>query len=92
MDVADRIKGILVEDVFVEVPPTEMDEDDSLRDVFGLDSMGFIELRVQCESQFGVTIDDDDFASDNFASIRTVVKLVKQLQHAATPASNGRSR
>jgi acyl carrier protein len=91
MDVAATIKEILSDDVFVEVPVDEMDPDDSLRDVYGLDSLGFVELRVQAQSRFGVQIPDADYSPDNFATIRTVTTLVERLlanAPAATPAAS----
>lgn len=94
MDVAAVIKDILSDDIFVEVPVDEMDPDDSLRDVYGLDSLGFVELRVQAQSRFGVEIPDADYSPDNFATIRTVTALVERLladAPAATPAVSGRA-
>jgi len=82
MNVAESIKDILAADIFVEVPPDEMDEDDSLRDVFGLDSVGFVELRVQCQNRFGVTISTDDFTPENFATIGSVCALVERLRQS----------
>jgi acyl carrier protein len=90
MDVAATIKEILVDDIFVEVPVADMDPDDSLRDVYGLDSLGFVELRIQAQNRFGVQITDDDYSPDNFATIRTVSALVERLL-AALPASSGRA-
>jgi len=86
MNVTDDLKDILIEQLFVEVPAAEMDPDDSLRDVFGLDSVGFVELRVQCEDRFGVSIADDEFTPENFSTIRTVADLVGRLSRPA-PAS-----
>ncbi|OLT10693.1 coronafacic acid synthetase [Actinomadura sp. CNU-125] len=79
MDVLQRIKGILVSDLLVDVPPERMEVDDSLRDVYGLDSLGYIELRVCCEQIFGVTIDDDDFSPENFSTLGGVEALVRRL-------------
>lgn len=84
MDVTAEIKRILVEDVFVEVPIADMADDDSLRDVLGLDSLGFVELRIQCESAFGVQIGADEFTPDNFSTIGKVAALVDRLQSATT--------
>lgn len=79
----DTIKRMLVSDLFVEVPEDRMGLDDSLRDLIGLDSLGFMELRVQCEDTFGVQISDEDFSPENFTSIRTVTDLVHRLQNGA---------
>jgi acyl carrier protein len=82
VNVTDDIKEILTEHLFVEVPAAEMELDDSLRDVFGLDSVGFVELRVQCEDRFGLAIPDEHFTPENFASIRTVAALMSRLRQS----------
>lgn len=87
MNATGGIKEILVQHLFVEIPAADMADDDSLRDVFGLDSVGFVELRVQCEERFGVTIPDEDFTPENFASIRTVADLVARLSRSANAIS-----
>ncbi|MBI3688125.1 MAG: acyl carrier protein [Actinobacteria bacterium] len=90
MTVSETVRRILVDDIFVEVPVESMNDDDSLRDVFGLDSLGFVELRVQCQQAFDVKITNDDFTPDNFATIRSVRELVERLlagsAHPAAPA------
>ncbi|MET0493578.1 MAG: acyl carrier protein [Actinoplanes sp.] len=79
-DIERAIETMLVADLFVEVPVDRMSPDDRLRSDFGLDSLGFVELRVQCENAFGVTITDAEFTPENFTSIRTVADLVRSLQ------------
>nr|CEL23091.1 hypothetical protein [Kibdelosporangium sp. MJ126-NF4]CTQ90228.1 hypothetical protein [Kibdelosporangium sp. MJ126-NF4] len=60
-----------------------MSLDDGLRGEFGLDSLGFVELRVQVENRFNVTIAESDFSPENFTSIRSVATLVRDLQARA---------
>ena len=79
MDVEDRIRKILVTDLFVETPADEIGLDESLRAVHGLDSLGSVELRVQCEDLFGVEIADEEFTPENFQSVATVTALVHRL-------------
>ena len=79
-NIQETIKSILVNDLFVEVPEHEIGVDDGLRNIFGLDSLGFVELRVQCEDRFGITISDEDFDPENFATIRQLAHLVENLQ------------
>jgi acyl carrier protein len=85
-DIERAIGSMLVTDLFVEVPEDRMTPDDRLRGDLGLDSLGFVELRVQCENTFGITISDDDFTPENFTSIRTVADLVRTLQAGAEVA------
>lgn len=86
MDVRQRIKEMLVTEINVEVPADRMNDEDSLRDTYGLDSLGFVELRVQCEDAFGITISDDEFSADNFATLGSVTALVESRLAAASPA------
>lgn len=85
-DIEKAIENMLVTDLFVEIPADRMSLDDRLRTDFGLDSLGFVELRVQCENTFGVTITDAEFTPENFTSIRTIADLVRSLQ-ARTPVA-----
>ncbi|WP_249998261.1 acyl carrier protein [Actinoplanes sp. M2I2] len=79
-DIERAIGSMLVTDLFVEIPEDRMNPEDRLRDHFGLDSLGFVELRVQCENTFGITISDAEFTPENFTSIRSVAALVGTLQ------------
>jgi acyl carrier protein len=85
-DIERAIGSMLVTDLFVEVPEDRMTPDDRLRGDLGLDSLGFVELRVQCENTFGITIPDADFTPENFTSIRTVADLVRTLQAGSAVA------
>ncbi|MGP4016044.1 acyl carrier protein [Saccharopolyspora sp. 5N708] len=84
VNIAEKIKEVLANDLFVEVPVDEMNEEESLRDIFGLDSLGFVELRVQCENIFGVTISDDEFSPENFSSIAAITGLIQRLTPKTT--------
>ncbi|MET9115252.1 acyl carrier protein [Streptomyces longwoodensis] len=76
------IRSIIVNDLFCEIPESEIGVDDGLRDVLALDSLGFLELRVTCEQQFGVEISEDDFTPEHFATIRSVAALVHSLRRS----------
>lgn len=87
-DIERTIESILITDLFVEVPADRMSYDDQLRGNLGLDSLGFVELRVQCENTFGVTISDAEFTPENFTSIRSVADLVRSLR-GGSPVAGG---
>ncbi|MFK3979653.1 acyl carrier protein [Micromonospora sp. NPDC050397] len=87
-DIERTIETMLVTDLFVEVPADRMTPDDRLRTDFGLDSLGFVELRVQCENTFGITITDAEFTPENFTSIRSVADLVRSLQAKSRAAED----
>ncbi|MFD8570106.1 acyl carrier protein [Streptomyces sp. NPDC057694] len=86
MNIADTIKNILVSHVYVEIPTDQMGEQDSLRDVLGVDSLGFVELRVQIEEAFEVEISDDDFTPEHFSTIASLASLVEKLRSQTAAA------
>lgn len=90
MNIETTIKRILVDDLFVNVPQAEIGLDDGLRDVLGLDSLGFVELRAQCEYAFGVTISDEDFVPEKFSSVRSLTQLVKRLNESIPDGAGSR--
>ncbi|MFI1049670.1 acyl carrier protein [Streptomyces griseoruber] len=90
MSIEATIKRILVDDLFVSVPQTEIGLDDGLRDVLGLDSLGFTELRAQCEYAFGIRISDEDFVPENFSSVRALTRLVTRLGESIQDGAGSR--
>ena len=89
-DLIASLRHLVVHDLFVEIPEEQIGLDDGLQSVVGLDSVGFAELRVLCESRFNVRIDDDDYSPQNFSSIRRLSNLIDRLQ-SARPRGGGAS-
>jgi acyl carrier protein len=79
-DLITTLRKMLVNDLFVETPAEQIGLDDGLRTIVGLDSVGFVELRVLCEQRFNVEINDDDYTPENFTSIRLLAQLIDRLQ------------
>lgn len=78
-----QLKSILLEDLFVERDPDQIQATDTLRGDFGIDSLGFVELKTQVEAAFGIVIVDSDFTPENFATIASLAGLVEQQLQAA---------
>jgi acyl carrier protein len=74
------IRRMLVNDLFVELPEDKIGLDDGLQTVVGLDSIGFSELRILCERKFNVQISDEDYAPENFSSVRRLATLIERLK------------
>jgi acyl carrier protein len=85
-DLIAALRRMIVNDLFVEIAEDQIGLDDGLRTIIGLDSIGFVELRVQCEQRFNVQISDDDYTPENFTSIRQVANLIDRLQAARKAA------
>jgi acyl carrier protein len=83
-DIIAALRKMIVEDLFVEIDENDIGLDDGLRTVVGLDSVGFVEMRVLCEQRFNVLISDDDYTPENFSSIRLVANLIDCLQAKPT--------
>jgi acyl carrier protein len=79
-DLIAGLRKIIVNDLFVEMQEDQIGLDDGLRTVIGLDSVGFVELRVVCEQKFNIEINDDDYTPENFTSIRLLAGLIDRLQ------------
>lgn len=74
------LRRMIVNDLYVETEEEKIGVDDGLRSVVGLDSIGFVELRVLCERRFNVQISEEDYTPENFTSIRRLTKLIERLQ------------
>jgi acyl carrier protein len=79
-DLIAALRKIIVNDLFVEIAEEQIGLDDGLRTVIGLDSVGFVELRVICEQKFNIEINDNDYTPENFTSIRLLANLIDRLQ------------
>lgn len=87
-DLIADLRRVLVNDLFVELPEEQIGLDDGLRTVIGLDSVGFIELRTQCERRFNVIINDEDYTPENFSSVRRLTTLIDRLQKARSAGAS----
>jgi acyl carrier protein len=79
-DIIAALRKMIVNNLFVEIAEDQIGLDDGLRTVVGLDSVGFVELRVLCEQKFNIEINDDDYTPENFTSIRLLANLIDRLQ------------
>ncbi|MGD0829780.1 MAG: phosphopantetheine-binding protein [Terracidiphilus sp.] len=85
-DLIAALRKMIVNDLFVEIAEEDIGLDDGLRTVVGLDSVGFVEMRVLCEQRFNIEISDNDYTPENFTSIRLLADLIDRLQAQKTAA------
>lgn len=86
-DLIAGLRAMIVNDLYVEIAESDIGLDDGLRTVVGLDSVGFVELRVLCEQKFNIEISDEDYTPENFSSIRLVANLIDRLQSQKNAAA-----
>jgi len=72
MDIADRIKPLVVEIAFKSV---EIDEPLYTSNL--IDSMGTVDLAMMLEDEFDIKIDTRDIIESNFDSISKLVNYIK---------------
>ena len=75
--IEQKLKEMIVERLFLQVAPAEMDTDASLVDTYGVDSVCLLELVVGLEDAFGIVIEDSDFDVRNFISVAALRDFVK---------------
>ena len=77
----EGVKAVLVRTLGIQDRADMIDESTPL---FGsmpeLDSLAVVELAASLEEEFGFEIDDDDFSSEVFESVGTLVQFVRQHQ------------
>ncbi|HEM6184091.1 TPA: D-alanine--poly(phosphoribitol) ligase subunit DltC [Streptococcus suis] len=79
MDVKETILN-LIEELFMEDVSEMMDED--LFDAGVLDSMGTVELIVELESRFNITVPVSEFGREDWNTANKIISGVVELMHA----------
>ncbi|HEL2352547.1 TPA: D-alanine--poly(phosphoribitol) ligase subunit DltC [Streptococcus suis] len=79
MDVKGTILNI-IEELFMEDVSEMMDED--LFDAGVLDSMGTVELIVELESRFNITVPVSEFGREDWNTANKIISGVVELMHA----------
>lgn len=75
--IEDRLKRMIVSRLFLKIAPEDIEEDKSLIDEYGVDSVSLLELVVGVEEEFGVQVDDDDFDVENFSTVSSLAQFVR---------------
>ena len=79
MDVKSQVIEI-IDELFMEDVSDMMDED--LFDAGVLDSMGTVELIVELENRFGISVPVSEFGRDDWNTANKIVEGVTELQNA----------
>jgi methoxymalonate biosynthesis acyl carrier protein len=81
--VAERIRSFLIEDLQWQGERSELTDDLPLIQSRTLDSLGLMRLIGKIETEFGITIRDEEIVLANFGSIATIAAFVATKTNAA---------
>jgi len=73
-----RLKGMIVERLFMNITAEEIEDEKSLIDTYGVDSVSLLELVVGIEEEFGVIVEDEDFSVANFETVAKLATFVRE--------------
>jgi len=74
--IVDRIKEIIAERIGLDVEREDIADETGLASMVGMDSIGFVELRFQCEEEFNNKVEDKEFSPANFYSCQTLSRFI----------------
>ncbi len=75
--VENRIKAMMVERLYMNISPSSIENDKSLINHYGVDSLNLLELVVGIEEEFGIEVDDSEFRVSNFDNVNALAKFVR---------------
>ncbi len=77
MAIEESLKELIVERLFLDLDPQEIDTDTALAD-YGVDPFLLLELIVAMEETFEVAFEQTDITSETLKSVRTLADLIQQ--------------
>lgn len=76
-DINRRIRRVLIEKLLSEVDPEEIEDDTPLIELgVGVDSVATLELLLELESEFGISIDESDIDHNLLENIDSITEYV----------------
>ena len=75
--IEDRIRRMMVTRLFMRLAPEDIEENVSLLDSYGVDSISLLELVVGIEEEFGLAIGDDEFDVKNFETVAALAAFIR---------------
>ena len=75
--IEDKIKGMIVERLFLPVKPHEIADDDKLMEKYEIDSVRLFEIVIGIEEIFGVSFEDEEFSPEAFETVSAISDVVR---------------
>ncbi len=74
----NQLKEMIVERLFLNITAAEMADDADLMQTYGIDSVNLFEIIVGLEEEFEITVEDEDFSVEAFATVNSIAELVER--------------
>ncbi|HIE52324.1 MAG TPA: acyl carrier protein [Armatimonadetes bacterium] len=71
------LKRMIVERCFLDLDPEDLEDDAPLMSTYGIDSVALFEIVVGLEEEYGVTVEEEEFSLDLFATVNAIADLVE---------------
>lgn len=78
MELKNRIKKMIVEQLFLPVDPQSIADDADLMETFGVDSVALFTLAIGVEDEFGVSMEDTDLSVELFGSVNAIAAFLTE--------------
>lgn len=76
--VEDQLKEMIVERLFLQITPDEIEDEAPLMETYEIDSVGVLEIVVGLEEVYGISFEEDEFDLEIFQSVRTIADCVRE--------------
>ena len=75
--IESRIKQMMADRLFMRISAAAIEDDKSLINHYGVDSLNLLELVVGIEEEFGIAVDDSEFRVSNFDTVNALAAFVQ---------------
>jgi acyl carrier protein len=88
MKTEEKVRGFVLEHFYVS-DPTELTDDASLIETGFVDSMGYLDVILFLETEFGIAIEDRDLSPQNLETIARIAAFIERKLKAERVATVG---
>ena len=78
MRIEDQLRAMVVERLFLHIDPSEVEVEANLQEAYDVDSVGLFELVIGLEEIFGISLEEEEFDIERFATIGAIADLVRE--------------
>lgn len=81
-DLKVQLKNMIVERLFLNVSPQDIEDGENLMDEYSIDSVNLFEIIVGLEDEFGIELEEEDFNVETFSTVGSIAAFVERKRSA----------